>query len=289
MMKNLSLRDWEALSAYLDDQLSRKQRARLEGRLQKNPELKAGLDELRSTMAVLQSQPRLRAPRNFMLTPDMVGQPRSRRVYPAVRLAAVLASIMFIVTFFGDIFFVGGLGGELQVARAPQSDAAIMAVPVEKHDEPLAEMMLDEAEEFSLESAEMENRALTEEVEQTRTEAATQIGTIITEQESVAEEGAGEPMAAAPLFPTIAGTPQPAFDVYGLQATATPTDLASPTATMTESPTTTATPAAVFQNTPVPVGISQLVSGIPVIRVLEILVAILAVGMWVSVWFLRRR
>jgi anti-sigma factor RsiW len=63
----------EALSAYLDGQLTPKERSRLEKKLQASADLRAAMEEMRRTRAVLRSQPRLRAPRNFTLTPEMAG------------------------------------------------------------------------------------------------------------------------------------------------------------------------------------------------------------------------
>ena len=67
------MRDWEAMSAYLDNQLKPKDRVLLESRLEKSPELRSAFDELRRTRAVLRNQKSLRAPRNFALTAEMAG------------------------------------------------------------------------------------------------------------------------------------------------------------------------------------------------------------------------
>lgn len=111
MTTRIKTRDWEALSAYLDHQLSPKDRVRLESRLNESPELRSALEELRRTRAVLRSQPRLRAPRNFTLTPEMAGigtgfRPGPRSApgpYPVLRLAAVLATIFFVFITIGDL------------------------------------------------------------------------------------------------------------------------------------------------------------------------------------------
>ena len=73
MKTKLSTRDRQALSAYLDGQLAPRQRRRLEERLQQEPALQDALDGLRHTRSILRSQPKLRAPRNFTLTPEMAG------------------------------------------------------------------------------------------------------------------------------------------------------------------------------------------------------------------------
>ena len=111
MMTRITVRDWEALSAYLDNQLKSKDRVRLESRLEESPELRSAFEELRRTRAVLRSQRPLRAPRNFTLTPEMAGvrlgvRPGARPInssYPVLRLASVLATIFFIFITIGDL------------------------------------------------------------------------------------------------------------------------------------------------------------------------------------------
>lgn len=115
MMTRISPRDWEALSAYLDGQLNQKEHARLEKRLQFNAELSLALEDLRRTRAVLRSQPRLRAPRNFTLTPEMVGRAARRGtasrqsggLFPALRFASALASILLVFVLFADVLKLG--------------------------------------------------------------------------------------------------------------------------------------------------------------------------------------
>jgi hypothetical protein len=58
------------------------------------------LKELRQTRGLLRQLPQRRAPRNFTLTPKMVGQkPPLPRTYPAFRFASVLATLLFFFTF----------------------------------------------------------------------------------------------------------------------------------------------------------------------------------------------
>ncbi len=104
MTTKISPHDEELLSVYLDGQLAPKERDRLEARLREDAQLRSLLVELRRTRAILRSQPRLRAPRNFTLTPQMVGKPArmAPRGYPALRLASVLAGLLFVLVLVGD-------------------------------------------------------------------------------------------------------------------------------------------------------------------------------------------
>jgi len=92
---HLSARDLERLSAYLDGECSSKEAAKLEARMRIEPGLRQTLEELRATTGLLRSLPEVTPPRNFALTPEMVGIER-RRPYPILRFATALASIAFV-------------------------------------------------------------------------------------------------------------------------------------------------------------------------------------------------
>jgi anti-sigma factor RsiW len=131
MIQQLSPRDWEILSAYLDRQLKPKEVASLEARLSANPDLSAALGELQRTRDALRSLPRMRAPRNFTLTPQMVGQrsalgrllaPRSR---PAARLAPVFGFASALATFLLVLVLVGDWLGILTPSTGPVAQAPV--------------------------------------------------------------------------------------------------------------------------------------------------------------------
>lgn len=130
--------DWELLSAYLDNELAPRERAQVEIRLKASPELRQGLAELRNVRRTLRSQPRLRAPRNFTLTPQMAGvRPGVRPgglllppVYPALRLASVLATIFFVLITAGSLYVrLYGPTPRLVALSQPQDLAAQEARP----------------------------------------------------------------------------------------------------------------------------------------------------------------
>jgi len=100
MTPNPSFRDVEKLSAYLDRELKPSEIMRLEARLQTDPELASILKDLRQARGVLRQLPPRCAPRNFTLTPKMVGQkPPMPRTYPIFRFATVLATALLFFTF----------------------------------------------------------------------------------------------------------------------------------------------------------------------------------------------
>lgn len=106
-MKDQSIKkkDWVLLSVYLDGELRDQERDKLETRLNAEPSLAQALNHLKKTRVVLRSSPKIRAPRHFTLTPELVGIKRPQaRMYPTFRLASVLASLMLMIVMVGDVF-----------------------------------------------------------------------------------------------------------------------------------------------------------------------------------------
>ena len=96
----MKFRDVELLSAYLDGRLSPSDSVKLESRLGSDPQLQAVMDDLRTARGLLRQLPQRSVPRNFTLTPKMAGlKAPVPRAYPSLRLATVLAALLFIITF----------------------------------------------------------------------------------------------------------------------------------------------------------------------------------------------
>ena len=79
MKENISKRDWESISAYLDGQLSERKHARLESRLEQDQQLRVALEEIQNTQHVLQNTPALRAPEVLCLLPKWLVNPTECR------------------------------------------------------------------------------------------------------------------------------------------------------------------------------------------------------------------
>ena len=132
----MNRRDIELLSSYLDGQLRPSETARLEARLSTDPNLRAVLDDLRSARSLLRQLPMRKAPRNFTLTPKMVGKnPPLPRSYPAFRFVTAIASLMLFFTlgvnFLGPQLAsvptnsgFGGGGGAPEIFSAEEAPAA---------------------------------------------------------------------------------------------------------------------------------------------------------------------
>lgn len=289
MTTRIKTRDWEALSAYLDHQLSPKDRVRLESRLNESPELRSALEELRRTRAVLRSQPRLRAPRNFTLTPEMAGigaglrpGPRSApSPYPVLRLAAVLATIFFVFITIGDLavrtaapapmtvtvsqdqpvavpFGMGGGSGGGSGSEAPPAPAAVEA--------PAAEETVVVESSQPTEAATLKEAAPTQ-AESLQAQAMPAMASEVADQSS---------LAVTPLSPTE--TPIP-FEAAQRQAPA-PAE-AEGAAQPMENIAPTGPGAG--QNAR-----SGGLSGLALLRILQFLLAALAIGAGLAALYVRR-
>lgn len=115
--------DFDRLSAYIDDQLAPGEKAALEQRLGREPELRSALHELRLTVNALRGLPQVKPPRNFTLTPAMAGLPNRGRPQPrrslfgTLRLAASLSALALAVVVGGDFAATQGLLGNAAPAQ----------------------------------------------------------------------------------------------------------------------------------------------------------------------------
>jgi hypothetical protein len=122
----LSFRDWQKISAYLDEQLGARELAHFEKRLRSEPDLLGALDDLRQNQAILRRQPALRTRRNFTLTPEMVGARRRAPAYPTLGFVTALASLVLVILLAGDLFNQrsGPTAAPAQIANTLQREAA---------------------------------------------------------------------------------------------------------------------------------------------------------------------
>lgn len=106
----LGRRDWrEDVSAYLDDELTASERARVEARLAQSEEMRAYLDDLRDMRSVLRSfaSESVRAP--FQITPEMLNTRTATQIRPgaierALRVSMTTAAIG-VATFSAVLIF----------------------------------------------------------------------------------------------------------------------------------------------------------------------------------------
>ena len=280
MNNQLTARDYELISAYLDNQLSSKEREQFEARLKTEPALQKELQEINKTRMILRTLPKLKAPRNYYI------KAATKRVSPRLRLAPVfgiisaVASVILILLIFGSTFFSNA--GPIAMAPAPQEPSETIAVQslpersvakeITPTIEPPAVMM--QAPSIPAPSSTTTGEIAGETAAPTPTTiyiyayppTSTPEGEISMETEQTEAAGnLNEVTGGGGLPPTPAeGTNQPTLPEEGSQIlqgilssiTPTPTITATPTSTitlmptLTETPTPTVTPTATASPTP---------------------------------------
>lgn len=130
--KTLSSKEWELISAYLDDELSAQEKARLEERLKTRPEYQEALEGLRRTKYILQKAPVHKVPRNFTLTAADVQPVRTPRWVPLMQWSSAAVALVAVFLFATQLMpgFPGfqKTSGDL-LASAPEESAMEMAAP----------------------------------------------------------------------------------------------------------------------------------------------------------------
>lgn len=121
----------ESLSAYIDEELSAKDRGRLERHLQECHACTESLSTLQKTVALVKELPAVPAPRSFAVRPAPV-RPRSRITVPGwgyglLKGATALAALLLVLLVGGDLTLQVP-GGFSIAARAPLAPAAEVAL-----------------------------------------------------------------------------------------------------------------------------------------------------------------
>ena len=216
---NLSDRDLEMLSAYLDGEISRKDRERLEARLLEDEDLRNTLKQLQRTRAVMRGLPSMRAPRNYYITAEMVGRKETvSRAFPVLRFASVLASVLFVLLFLGDMLVPRT--GVVSTLKAVQVAETIM-------EEAEAPQIGSELPEAQADQA-MELPSARGEAAESEVSEAPQIESELQEAQAdqAMEMAPAEGEAAAPFAEPTPGQPsEPATGMERLLATGVPTPL----------------------------------------------------------------
>lgn len=93
------------LSAYVDDQLSARERERVEEHLRRCAECRAEVRTLRWTKSLLRKAPTVPLPHSFVIREADIAPRQSpvMRMLPAMRWATALVAIMFIAVLIGDV------------------------------------------------------------------------------------------------------------------------------------------------------------------------------------------
>jgi hypothetical protein len=128
MKDQLTTRDYELLSAYLDDQLSDSEGALLESRLKTDTALRSELHEISKTRLLLQSLPRLRAPRNYYIQAEAIQTRPNLRLAPIFGIVSAVASVLLAIVIFSSTFF----SSSAPVAMAPAPELPLETTTVQQ-------------------------------------------------------------------------------------------------------------------------------------------------------------
>lgn len=134
--------DYELLSAYLDDMLTLAEREMLESRLNSEPELRRELNALRQTVTLMRQLPVMKAPRNYMLTADMVGDvrrgsaastvstipPKRIITFPSLSLISAMSTAAAVILIALGLIFVS-MNGSDNADMSSASEAQVAAAP----------------------------------------------------------------------------------------------------------------------------------------------------------------
>lgn len=143
-MKKLSLNEseWETLSAYLDGEMDAQQEIDVQKKLETSADFQQGLEQLKNAQSLLRTQGVVKAPRNFTLTPEMIGQKGAQAStlkiganwLAGLKLSSAFASAMLLVTFFAHFLYSGTLARTTQMVKdvvyeAPATEVILLEKP----------------------------------------------------------------------------------------------------------------------------------------------------------------
>ncbi|OGO12933.1 MAG: hypothetical protein A2Y53_05040 [Chloroflexi bacterium RBG_16_47_49] len=274
MNNQITSREYELISSYLDNQLGSKERALLEARLKADPELRKELHEISKTRLLLRSLPRLRAPRNYYLNSKViektVGVRPAPRFAPAFGIVSAIATILLALVIFGDRLLIDttpvALAPDPVVLNEtglvqPEAERSVASTPSPTQEAPMAMMV---APAFS------PTAVPTTAFKAGQSESATPttiylyaypptsipggMGSIFSEQTGTATVNCEEYLRseAYPTLPYAYYCATPTNTPFGYLQSILPTSTTTPSPSPTPTPTTTATPTATPSFTPSP-------------------------------------
>lgn len=117
MSERQRVRELEQLSAFLDGELNEVEQKQIESRLASEAELHEMYEGLRKTKLLFSRLRRVRAPRSFALTPEMVKVRKPKRpFFTSIRWATSVAAILLVVVFGAEYLL-----GNILAASAPMA------------------------------------------------------------------------------------------------------------------------------------------------------------------------
>jgi len=284
MTNKISQKEWEVLSAYLDNQLSPKERARIEAALRDNQQLREGFEYLNLTRSLVRALPRYRPNRNFTVTPEMVGMQRSSPASPGLRLVAVAATMMLLIVIMSDLI-LSRISSPIMPAQvsAPQ-EIMSEALPREEESTGSLSPAIEVLEEPTAAPPEVRGMeaptAAPQEKESTLLESL-EVESAQEEEPAVQKDsGAGDQEAVLESAPFTLPEPTASPAVIPTQA---------PGGVFGESSLLISTPTPDTGEANIVTGFIQSITSQPPLRYAEVIIGLMAILLWVAALILRRR
>jgi hypothetical protein len=137
MNNQLTPRQWQLLSGYLDNQLTQKEKSRVEELLKQNADAREALSALRRIHTILRALPMRKAPRNFTISAQSLKKPVIPTFNTLLRFSSAMAALLLVAVLALDFI---GLSAPVPTARMAEdaaSEMMAMEAPVEgEGDEP---------------------------------------------------------------------------------------------------------------------------------------------------------
>ncbi|NPV57451.1 MAG: hypothetical protein HPY76_12370 [Anaerolineae bacterium] len=132
MTDQITARQWELLSAYLDDQVDEKDAARVQQMLADDPSLRLIFDRMRSGKMLLNEMPQQPVPHHFTLTRQMAAQVRRSSRRQVMGYSSLVAMFLLVVTFVTQLFTFAprlSLGPQAPVMEREAMEAITQSPP----------------------------------------------------------------------------------------------------------------------------------------------------------------
>lgn len=126
MTLNLSQKDWQLISAYLDGRLPAPEAAKFEDRRKTSPEFEQAIREIAHTRKLIRALPAKRAPRNFTLSQNYAKlSSRQWGIHSAFGWASATTALALVTLFAWTNFFAARSMTSLKApAAAPMAEMA---------------------------------------------------------------------------------------------------------------------------------------------------------------------
>jgi len=139
--QELSTQEWQLLSAYLDDQLSKKEKRQAEQLLSSRPDCQLALEELKRLQVLLRHMPMQQVPRNFTISSEATLPVHVPKTKLLLRISSIATAALLAFTLALD--YLPALLRPLAAKIPSVNQQAAEPAPV-----PAAEMALKSAEEM---------------------------------------------------------------------------------------------------------------------------------------------